>query len=96
MTSVWTTLYKRPSRYNWLFQFYLRAEGLALSWVGSGRFIFSHAYDDARFDEVARRIVSAAEKMDADGWWWTDGRLDNGRINRQVLRRSLRALVRGR
>ncbi len=36
LVSVWTVLYTRPSRYNWMFQFYLRAEGLALSWVGSG------------------------------------------------------------
>ena len=28
MTSVWTTLYTTPSRYNWMFQYYLRAEGL--------------------------------------------------------------------
>jgi glutamate-1-semialdehyde 2,1-aminomutase len=26
-----------PSRYNWMLQYYLRAEGLALSWVGTGR-----------------------------------------------------------
>jgi len=25
----------RPSRYNWMFQYYLRAEQLALSWVGT-------------------------------------------------------------
>ena len=32
---------REPSRYNWMLQFYLRAEGLALSWVGTGRLIFS-------------------------------------------------------
>ena len=30
----------QPSRYNWMLQFYLRAHGLALSWVGTGRLIF--------------------------------------------------------
>src|SRR5262249_11785467 len=37
LSSVWTVLYTQPSRYNWMFQFYLRAEGLALSWIGTGR-----------------------------------------------------------
>ncbi len=27
MSTVWTVLYTRPSRYNWMLQFYLRAEG---------------------------------------------------------------------
>ena len=94
LTSVWTTLYTRASRYNWMFQFYLRAEGLALSWVGSGRFIFSHAYDDESFAEVARRIVLAAEKMEEDSWWWSDGSLDDRGINRQILGRVARAWAR--
>jgi len=48
----------------------LRAHGLALSWVGSGRIIFSLAYGDADFAEVADRFVAAAYEMQADGWWW--------------------------
>ena len=35
---------RSPGRYNWMFQYYLRAEGLSLSWIGTGRFIFSHNY----------------------------------------------------
>ena len=31
LSSIWTILYTRPSRYNWMFQYYLRAAGLALS-----------------------------------------------------------------
>src|SRR6266436_5232136 len=34
MSSIWTVGYLRPSRYNWMLQFYLRAELLALSWIG--------------------------------------------------------------
>ena len=30
LVSVWTVLYEMPSRYNWMFQYYLRAEGLVL------------------------------------------------------------------
>jgi glutamate-1-semialdehyde 2,1-aminomutase len=53
MTSIWTTLYTQPGRYSWMFQFYLRAEGIAMSWVGSGRLIFSHDFTDADFAEFA-------------------------------------------
>ena len=46
-----------------MLQYYLRAEGLALSWVGTGRLIFSLNYTDADFAAVADRFVAAAEKM---------------------------------
>ncbi len=36
LSTVWTVLFKEPSRYNWLLQYYMRAEGLTLSWVGTG------------------------------------------------------------
>ncbi|MFO0691544.1 MAG: aminotransferase class III-fold pyridoxal phosphate-dependent enzyme [Myxococcota bacterium] len=92
LTSVWTTLYTTPSRYNWMFQFYLRAEGLMLSWVGSGRFIFSHAYRDEDFREVADRIVTAARKMAADGWWWSDHHSSDRDIDRAIMKRALSVL----
>jgi glutamate-1-semialdehyde 2,1-aminomutase len=44
LASIWTVSYLQPSRYNWMFQYYLRAAGLALSWVGTGRLIFSLDY----------------------------------------------------
>jgi glutamate-1-semialdehyde 2,1-aminomutase len=96
LVSVWTTLFSVPSRYNWMLQFYLRAEGLTLSWVGSGRLIFSHAYRDEDFREVASRIERAAEKMAGDGWWWSDGTLSDAAIDRKILSRVLRSLVSGR
>ncbi len=68
--TIWTIWHTMPSRYHWMLQFYLRAEGLALSWVGSGRMIFSLAYGDADFAQVADRFVAAAKRMAADGWWW--------------------------
>jgi len=70
LSSIWTVLYTQPSRYNWMLQFYLRAHGLALSWVGSGRLIFSLNYSDADFEAVLQRFVAAAQAMQADGWWW--------------------------
>jgi glutamate-1-semialdehyde 2,1-aminomutase len=90
MSTVWTVVYEEPSRYNWMFQFYLRAEGLALSWVGSGRLIFSLNYGDAEFEEVAQRFVRAGQAMRADGWWWAGSKLDNKQIRRGVLREMLR------
>jgi len=88
LVSVWTVLYERPSRYNWMFQYYLRAEGLALSWVGTGRLIFSHNYTDKDFRAVAERFVAAAEAMNADGWW-TAPAADNKAIRRAILREAL-------
>ena len=41
-----------------MLQFYLRAEGLALSWVGTGRLIFRIDLPDDAFAEISRRIVA--------------------------------------
>jgi hypothetical protein len=59
MSTVWTVLYDVPSRFNWLLQFYLRREGIALSWVGTGRLIFSLNFTDADFDDFCQRFVRA-------------------------------------
>jgi glutamate-1-semialdehyde 2,1-aminomutase len=49
LSSIWTVLYTQPSRYHWMLQYYLRREGLALSWVGTGRVIFSLNYTNEDF-----------------------------------------------
>jgi glutamate-1-semialdehyde 2,1-aminomutase len=89
LSSVWTVCYTQPSRYNWMLQFYLRAQGLALSWIGTGRLVFSLNYRDADFEEVVSRFVSAAQAMQADGWWWHDATLTNKAIRRGILRELL-------
>ena len=86
LSSIWMVQYTEPSRYNWMLQYYLRAEGLALSWIGTGRLIFSLNYTDADFAEVADRFVTAAEKMKQDGWWQHDASLTNKNIRRQILK----------
>ena len=92
LSTIWTVLYTRAACYNWLLQHYLRLEGLALSWVGSGRIIFSLNYTQADFDAVAERFVRAALAMQADGWWPEEGAaLTNKAIKRRVLRELLRA-----
>jgi glutamate-1-semialdehyde 2,1-aminomutase len=90
LSSIWTVLYDQPSRYNWMLQFYLRAHGLALSWIGTGRFIFSLNYRDEDFDAVAERFVAAALEMQSDGWWWSDPAQSNRTIRRGLLREMLR------
>jgi glutamate-1-semialdehyde 2,1-aminomutase len=90
MTSIWTTLYTTPSRYNWMLQYYLRSEGLSMSWIGSGRFIFSHNYTEADVAEVCERFLRAARAMNADGWWWNDGRVTNKSIRRRVLKEMVK------
>jgi len=87
--SIWTVCYTRPARYNWMFQYYLRAEGLALSWVGSGRIVFSLNYSEADFEAVAERFVTAARKMERDGWWWYAPDVTNKSIRRGILRELL-------
>ncbi len=86
LSSIWLVYYTSPSAYNWMFQYYLREEGLALSWVGTGRLIFSLNYTEAEFDAVADRFVRAAESMKRAGWWWRHPFTTNKKIRRRILR----------
>ena len=90
LSSIWTVLYTVPSRYNWMLQFYLRKHGLALSWVGTGRLIFSLDYSDQDFETVLERFMLAAHDMQEDGWWWEDSALSNRAIKRGIVAEMLR------
>ena len=89
LSSIWTVFYDAPSRYNWMLQYYLREQGLALSWVGTGRLIFSLNYSDADFEAVLQRFIAGAQRMQADGWWWQDAGLSNRTIRRGLLKEML-------
>lgn len=91
ISSIWTVSYTQPSRYNWMFQYYLKAEGLLLSWVGTGRFIFSLNYTDADFAIVSSKFIQAARRMLWDGWWWSGSELSNKDIKRRLLGEMWRA-----
>jgi glutamate-1-semialdehyde 2,1-aminomutase len=95
METVWSVLYELPSRYNWLLQYYLRAQGIALSWVGTGRMIFSFNFDDAAYDDFCQRFVQAAQHMQTDGWWWVPEAQTGKKIRRQILKEMLAARFRG-
>jgi glutamate-1-semialdehyde 2,1-aminomutase len=86
MSSVWSLYYTGTSRYNWMLQYYLRTEGLALSWVGTGRLIFSLNYTESDFDEVLARFVKACEKMKEAQWFWAPPQLTNKLIRRSILK----------
>ena len=89
MSSIWTVCYTKPSRYNWMLQYYLHAEGLALSWIGTGRLIFSLNYSDSDFEAVMERFVAAARAMERDGWWWCSPSATNRSIKRDILKEMI-------
>jgi glutamate-1-semialdehyde 2,1-aminomutase len=91
LSTIWTICYTQPSRYNWMFQYYLREAGIALSWVGTGRLIFSLNYTAADFGEVAERIVGAARAMRQAEWWWGEPATTNKSLRRRVLKEILQA-----
>jgi glutamate-1-semialdehyde 2,1-aminomutase len=83
----------RGDRSGGMFQYYLRAEGLALSRIGTGRLIFSLNYTEADFDAVADRFVAAAEAMQRSGWRWEDRLATNKTIKRRILREIVAHLL---
>jgi glutamate-1-semialdehyde 2,1-aminomutase len=93
LSSIWTVCHTKSSRYNWMLQYYLKAHGLALSWVGTGRLVFSLNFSDADFDSVAERFVAAAEAMRRDGWWETGALGTDRAIKRRILREMLGAAI---
>jgi glutamate-1-semialdehyde 2,1-aminomutase len=90
LSTIWSVFYTIPSRYHWMLQFYLRAQGLALSWVGSGRLIFSCVWSDADYAAFADRFVAAAEAMQADGWWDVPEGASRGSLQMRLAREMLR------
>ncbi|KAH8057715.1 N2-acetyl-L-ornithine:2-oxoglutarate 5-aminotransferase [Aureococcus anophagefferens] len=91
LTTVWTVLFTQPGRYHWMFQYYLRAEGLALSWVGTGRCLFSLDFTLAQYDAVKTALLNAAKQMRTDGWW--DGDVDAKSISKKIAKEVVYNMV---
>ena len=93
--SVWTIMYRRPSRYNFLLQYYLRDEGLNLSWVGTGRVCFSLDFQQKQLIEVREALIRASRRMEEDGWWARDngkGREIQASIAKEVVKAMIARL----
>ena len=69
LATVWTVLFKEPGRYNWLLQYYLRAENITLSWVGTGRCLSSLDFSAEDYLTLQEALINAAREMKGDGWW---------------------------
>ncbi len=86
MPTVWSMIFLLPGRYHWLLQFYLRREGIVLSWVGTGRFIFNLSFTDTDFSAFEQRLMTAAEAFRRDGWWDAPPGLTGKAIKKRVFR----------
>ncbi len=72
LSTIWTIEFTQPSRFHWLLQYYMRAEGIALSWVGTGRCLVSMDYTEAEFAALTAKLHRAASRMRDDKWWLSE------------------------
>ncbi len=95
LETIWTMEFTDPGRYHWLMQYYLRAEGVNLSWVGTGRCMFNFDFTDEDFLDLRNRIRTAAENMQKDKWWLTEAEHPNRAkdVKRGVTRDLLAGLL---
>jgi len=95
LATIWTVVFTEPSRYNWLLQYYLRAERITLSWVGTGRCLASLDFSDDDYKTMRERLIAAARKMKNDGWWLTAAQFPerDTRMRMALLKDAAAALV---
>jgi glutamate-1-semialdehyde 2,1-aminomutase len=93
--TIWTVLFKEPGRYNWLLQYYLRAQGVTLSWVGTGRCLTSMDFTVEHYDALERAILGAAREMKQDGWLLTAKQYEGRekRMRTRLMQEVLGSLV---
>ena len=91
MATVWTILFTEPSRFGWLLQYYLRAGGVNLSWVGTGRCLVSFDFEPKDYEELESVILAAATAMKDDGWWPSEQ--DEPGRERKIQMRLVREMV---
>jgi glutamate-1-semialdehyde 2,1-aminomutase len=96
LSTVWTVLFKQPGRFNWLLQYYMRAQGLTLSWVGTGRCLSSLDFSTEDYKELTEKILTAARQMQEDAWWLTEDQVPGREkvIRRRVIKEVVGTIVR--
>merc|ERR1712071_705468 len=67
--SVWSILYTQEGRFHWMLQYYMRDQGINLSWVGTGRLLFSLDWKEDDYDRLRERFLAACKEMKKGGWW---------------------------
>ena len=63
---------------------------MALSWVGTGRCLFSLDFKPADFERVQAALLNAARRMADDGWWWP---ASGGAIKWSIGKELLKGMV---
>jgi glutamate-1-semialdehyde 2,1-aminomutase len=91
--TIWTVLFTETSRYNWLLQYYLRAEGITLSWVGTGRCVSSMDFTAEDYAALQSKLLGAARQMRSDGWWLTAS--EHPEKEKRMRQRLVREIVGG-
>merc|ERR1712039_926467 len=89
--SVWSIMYTQPGRYHWMLQYYLKDAGVNLSWVGTGRLLFSLDWEEKDFAELRRCMLDACAAMMAAGWW----EVPKANIKVLLAKENLTAIARG-
>jgi glutamate-1-semialdehyde 2,1-aminomutase len=95
LATVWTVLFAEPSRYSWLLQYYLRAEGVTLSWVGTGRCLSSMDFTDKDYEALQEKLLQAGHRMREDGWWRSAGEQpeEEGSMRARLIREFVGSIV---
>jgi len=89
--TIWTLEFTAPGRYHWLLQYYLRAQGVTLSWVGTGRCLMSLDFEPGDYAELTQKLLAAAHAMHEDGWWISD--IEEPGLSRRMNRRLATELL---
>merc|ERR1711907_632354 len=66
-----------------------RDEGIALSWVGTGRLNFSMDFTTADLENVTEAMVRAGKRMQEDGWWLSEEEAKHAESKKKTIQLKL-------
>ncbi len=71
--TIWTVLFKEPSRSTWLLRTASPCGGVTLRWVGTGRCLCSMDFTLDDYAALQGKLLDAATRIEEenDGWWLT-------------------------